>query len=41
MKKQTPARSRQTSRAAATQHLPLLLVISILAVVFITVFKTV
>ncbi|MFY9308954.1 MAG: hypothetical protein WAQ28_07885 [Bacteroidia bacterium] len=41
MKKQIPARSRQTSSASTSQTLPLLMVISILAVVFITVFQTV
>lgn len=41
MKKQTPAHSRQSSSTVASQALPLLAAISILAVVFIAVFKAV
>lgn len=41
MKKQIPVRSRQSSGAAASQTMPLVMVISILAVVFITVFNAV
>lgn len=41
MKKHISARSRQSSSTEASQALPLLLVISILAIVFITVFNAV
>ncbi len=41
MKKNIPVRSRQSSSTQPSQTLPLLLVISILAIVFITVFKAV
>ncbi|MGB3947625.1 MAG: hypothetical protein WBM13_06555 [Bacteroidia bacterium] len=41
MKKSIPARGRQSSGAEASQALPLLLVISILAIVFTAVFNAV
>ena len=41
MKKNIPVRSRQSSSAETNQALPLLMVISILAAVFITVFNAV
>lgn len=41
MKKQAQVRSRQSSSNATSQTLPLLLVVSILAIVFITVFNAV
>jgi hypothetical protein len=41
MKKNISVRSRQSSRTATNQTLPLLLVISILAIVFVTVFHVV
>jgi hypothetical protein len=41
MKKNISAHGRQSSSTEASQTLPLLLVISILAIVFITVFNAV